>query len=188
VRGRGANATAGGTLALQEQAPLVAALVDLDSPDFDLPALSVGFPSVFAVEVFGAAVSFQNPEDRVAKFLSDEMGAGCGDQREAEALVPVVGVDIERGEFSVAEKIRITRRHSGSESVDRRSRQGDNRVRLERVDVSKVISLCAIFGAKLREVVVRHEATVCGLPGADVQTRDRESIGGLGGAKEHTRW
>jgi hypothetical protein len=62
---------------------------------------------------------------------------------------------------------------------------GDDGVGMGRVGVGEIVFLGAVLGAKLIEITGGEDSGVALLPGADVDARDGECVGGLSGAEEH---
>ena len=79
--------------------------VDGGSPDGVGALESVGCPLVGFVEVLGAEVVDEGEEVGVAQRERDEMGAGGGDERDADAAAPGIGIDIEGCELAVMGKV-----------------------------------------------------------------------------------
>ena len=121
----------------------------------------------------------------MAEAEGDEVGAGGRDESHTDAEAPGMGIDIEGGELAVVGKVGLVRGSGGGEAVDDVAGDGDDGVRMERIGVGEIVFAGAIFRAELVEIVVGEKAAVAALPGADVDARDGESVGWLGGSKEH---
>jgi len=137
------------------------------------------------IEALGAEVVDESEEVGLAKAKRHEVGAGGRDESDADAEAPGIGIDIESGELAVVGEIGLVRGTRGGEAVDDVAGGGDDRVGLERIGVGEIVFFGAVFGAELVEIVVGEKAAVALLPGADVDARDGESVGRLGGAEEH---
>lgn len=58
-------------------------------------------------------------------------------------------------------------------------------MRRTRVGVREIVALGAIFGLKLIEIVVGQQGTIGLLPGANMNARNGEGVGGFSRAKLH---
>lgn len=96
-----------------------------------------------------------------------------------------MGIDIEGSELAVAGKVGLVRGSGGGEAMHDVAGDGDDSVRVGGVGVSEIVFFGAVFGVELVEIVVRENAAVAALPGADVDARDGECVGRLGGAEKH---
>ena len=164
---------------------LVAEGVDSDAPDGVDAAEAVGCPEIGFIEALGAEVAGESKEIGVAVAEGDEMGAGGGDESNADAEAPGMRIDIEGSEFAVVGKVGLTRAGGGGEAVDDVAGGGDDGVRVEGIGVGEVVFVGAVLRAELVEIVVREKATVAALPGADVDASNGEGVGRLGGTEEH---
>lgn len=142
-------------------------------------------PAVDGVEARGAGVSVEEPEIGVVEALFDKMGSRGGDESGSDAVVPVVWIDVEGGEFSVVGEGGIARGHGGGESGDDAVVFSNDGVGLLRVGVCEVVFRRAVFRAELVEVVVGKESAIGGLPCADVDLGYGECVFGLGGSEAH---
>ncbi len=92
--------------------------VDGGSPEGVGAGEAVGGPLVGFVEVLCAEVVDEGEEVGVAQRERDEMGAGGGDERDADAAAPGIGIDIEGGELAVMGKVGLMRGRCGGEAED----------------------------------------------------------------------
>jgi hypothetical protein len=149
---------------------------------------AIGGPLVGFVEVLGAEVVDKCEEVGMTQSKRNEMGAGCGDERHADAAAPGIGIDIESGELAVIEQVGLVRGSGGGEAEDVVGEigvGGDDGVGVGRIGVGEVVFFGAVLGAELIEIAGGEKSGVAVLPGADVDARDGESVGGLSGTKEH---
>jgi hypothetical protein len=159
--------------------------VDGDSPNGVGALEAVGGPLIGFVEALGAEVVDQSEEVGLPESKRDEVGAGGRDQSDADAESPGVGIDIEGGELAVVGKVGLVRRAGGGEAVEDVAGGGDDGVGLEGVGVGEIVLVGAVLGAEIVEIAGGKDSGVAVLPGADVDARDGESIGGLSGTEEH---
>jgi len=117
--------------------------------------------------------------------IGPEVGAGGGDESDADTEAPGMRIDIESSELAVVGQVGFVRGTGGGEAVDDVAGDGDDGVGMKRIGVGEIVFFGAVFGAKLVEIVVREKAAVAVLPGADVDASDGESVGRLGWAEEH---
>ena len=113
------------------------------------------------------------------------MGAGCGDESDADAEAPGIGIDIEGGELAVVGKVGLVRGRVVAKPWRMLPDDGDDGVGLEGIRVGEIVFFSAVLGAELIEIAGGEKSAIAVLPGADVDARDGESVGGLGGAEEH---
>jgi len=192
--------------------------------------------------VLGAEVVDEGEEVGVAERERDEMGACGGDERDADAAAPGIGIDIEGGELAVMGKVGLLRGTCGGEAenfvvgvggdvaeatgglacgvaavaddvveaieickcavgpdvkiaagtavefgvrVSRGLVEGDDGVGVGRIGVGEIVFLGAVLGAELIEIAGGEDSGVAVLPGANVDARDGERVGRLGGTEEH---
>src|ERR1700728_4939896 len=128
------------------------------------------------------------------------MGAGGGDERDSDAADPGIGIDVEGCELAVMGKVGLLRGARGGEAenffvgvagdvaeaagfgwADDVGVSGDDGVGVGRVGVGEIVFLGAVFGAELIEIAGGEDSGVTVLPGADVDARDGECVGWLGG-------
>ena len=94
-------------------------------------------------------------------------------------------IDIEGGELAVTGKVGLVRGRCGGEAVDDVAGDGDDGVGLEGIGVGEIVFVGAVFRAECIEIAGGKDSGVALLPGADVDARDGESVGRLGGAEKH---
>jgi len=177
----GANGVGGPSL----EGALVAEDVDRGVPDDVNAAEAVGGPLVGLIEALGAEVVGESEEVGVLEAKRHEVGAGGGDESDADTEAPGVRIDIESSELAVVGKVGFVRGTGGGEAVNDVAGGGDDGVGVERIGVGEIVFFGAVFGAKLVEIVVGEKTAVAVLPGADVDASDGESVGRLGWAEEH---
>ena len=134
------------------------------------------------------------------------MGACGGDERDADAAAPGIGIDIEGRELAVLGKVGLVRGSGGGEAenfvvgvavaggvgeaagfgwADDVGVSGDDGVRVGRAGVGEVVFFGAVLRAELIEIAGGEDSAVAVLPGADVDARNGERVGRLSGAEEH---
>jgi len=106
-------------------------------------------------------------------------------QSRTHSAPPMIGIDIERAEFSVLRQIGIARRRSCCESYNRPVVDSHERPRLARIAVGKVVSLCAVLRAKLIQVVFGQQRAIRMLPRSNMHLRYSKSVVWLGTANLH---
>jgi hypothetical protein len=162
--------------------------VDGGAPDGVGATESVGGPLVGFVEVLGAEVVDECEEVGVPQAEGDEMGTGGGDERDADAAAPGIGINIQGGELAVVGKVRLLRGTRGGEAEDLVAEiavGGDDGVGVGRIGVGEIVFLGAVLRAQLIEIAGGEKSGIAVLPGADVNARDGECVGGLSGTEEH---
>lgn len=164
---------------------LVAEDVDGGVPDDVDASEAVGGPLIDLIEALGAEVVDESEEIGVAESKRHKVGAGGGDECDADAESPGMGIDIEGSELAVVGQVGLVRGSGGGEAVDDVAGDGDDGVRVERIGVGEIVFGGAILGKELIEIVVGEKAAIAALPGADVDASDGECVGGLSGAEEH---
>ena len=102
--------------------------MDGDSPDGFGALKSVGGPLISLVEALGAEVVDRCEEVCVLVAERSHVGTGGGDQCDAEAEAPRIGIDIEGGELAVVGKIGLLRGARGGEAPDDVAIGGDDGV------------------------------------------------------------
>ena len=167
------------------QVALEAEDVDSDAPHGVGALEAVGGPLVCLVEALGAQVVDEREEIGLTDSERRKVGACCRDQGDADAEAPGVWIDIEGGELAVVGKVGFMRRCGGGEAVDDVAGGGDDGVGLEGIGVGEIVFVGAVLGAEIVEIAGGEDSAVAVLPGADVDARDGESVGGLGGAEKH---
>lgn len=159
--------------------------MDGDAPDGVSALKAVGGPLIGFVEALGAKVVDESEEISLAEAKRDEMGAGGRDQGNADAEAPGMGIDVEGCELAVVWKVGPLRGTCGGEAVDDVAGDGDDGVGVFGIGVGEIVFVGAVFGADLIEIACGEDSGVAVLPGADVDARDGESVGGHGGTEEH---
>ena len=120
--------------------------VDGGSPDGVGSGEAVGGPLVGFVEVLCAEVVDEREEVGVAQRERDEMGACGGDECDADAAAPGIGIDIEGCELAVMGEVGLLRGARGGEAEDFFARGSDDVVEAAGGEVGGVRELVCRLG------------------------------------------
>ena len=142
-------------------------------------------PAVAFVKASAALVAVEEPEQGVGVALCFEAGAGALDEGEAEAVLPMVGMDVEGGELAVLGEAGIAGGHGGGEALDDAVYEGDEGVGFGGVCGGEVVAGGAVFRTEAVEIGGGHESAIGCLPGFYVDAGYGVGVGWLGGAQEH---
>jgi hypothetical protein len=146
-----------------------------------LAGCAVAAPAVGEVEALSGFVTQQHPEDRLCIAARFETAAGILQQLAANTLVPVLGIDVEGVDLAGALDVRIARGPEGGEADDPLTGEGDNRLRIGRGGGVEVVPPDSLLRLQRVENRVVDQASVGGLPGADVDARDVKTLVRSGG-------
>jgi hypothetical protein len=130
-------------------------------------------------------VAFEYPENRFSKSQIEKPTTRCRHKCNANASAPVVGINVECTEFSVIWHIQVLRGHCRGKTPNHPAFGQDNRMRLEGIEAAEIVFLRSILGTKLIEILIGHQLAVCGLPGANMDSRYGNCIRRLGVSELH---
>ena len=98
---------------------------------------------------------------------------------------PVVGINVQRTEFSEIWHIQVLRWHCRGKTSNHPAFGQDVRMRLEGIEAAELVFLRSILRTKLIEIPIGHQLAVCGLPGSNMDSRYCNCIHWLGVSELH---
>ena len=163
----------------------IAHIVYLEAPHFVRSLRSIWGPLIPAIKAVRPNVAFEYPENRFSKSQIEKPRTRCRYECNAKASAPVVGINVQRTEFSVIWHIQVLRGHCRSKTPNHPAFGQDDGMRLGGIEAPKIVFLRAILGTKLIEIFIRHQFAVCDLPGANMDLRYRHGISWFGVSELH---